>query len=384
MGTNKFILDRFFDHFKWVVKVGLFLVLLLIPATMILVNSAQPNYNEVIVKGNKASEYIFQYDGGNSAQLIIAPIPQNNGNSHDNNPNVEIELWEKTNGNWTFVKNLSPSQVIHFESLERRTYKLVLTNNESFEVRFHIVLAHADLMAIILFLGILSMFGVFIIIAQISIPLYFVFLVITLIWYSEKYPEKVMSPSSESQIKNQQTFTAEDFAVNDKAGFIIALALFFIGVAGNSGGIVIFSIIIAIGTWANMQNRYKLKRRILNLLDRPPYPATHSLDTISDILQADPNKVENMIMTLILDYGYPMEYDKATKQVKVLSQLRKVKEHKPDTDQVISSNQPVQHQTTLEPETQVLDNPEIRYCNNCGVELPKEAIFCHNCGTKNQ
>ncbi|RMG36712.1 MAG: zinc ribbon domain-containing protein [Methanobacteriota archaeon] len=383
MVKNKTALDRFFTHSTWVIKRFLTFVFILTILGVVLYNSSNPVWTSTYLGEGKTSVVIDLNKSGQT-QFLIFPSNSN----HDQYVDFKISLFAEIDGNWTFIKTFPSERVVHIISLDKGTYKLEFENSGVLRTNIEVVVAQADPTFLILFFGALVAFGIFLFLVQLIFPLYFILLVISLLRtpYEEEGVGSITRGTATPTKKGTSLLgiPEEDLTQNDKIGFAIAGLFVTIGLIGYAFPMILFGALIFVGTYTNAQNRSKLRKRFINFVNHPPYPHSYTLKEISFVLGEDIGKLETLVLHMALDLGYPLEYDKESQTVTVMESLTR-----PEIDfqrKITTINSQTEDYAIGEVETveQVEQPAEGVFCVKCGVPLPDGAIFCYNCGSKNQ
>lgn len=391
MTKNKTVLDRFFDHSTWVLKKIVTFAIVLTLIFLVLYNSADPIWTSAYL-GQESTSVTFDLNQSGQTQFLIVPTNSEQG-SDDMYTSLTINLLVNNDGNWSFLQTLKPERVVHILSLDRGTYKLEFENNGDLPTNIEILIAQAEPTLLILFIGAIAAFGLFIGFIQLIFPLYFILLVISLI-RTPVTETSTVTPSTKRGSRKTGMRTSllgipeEDLTQNDKIGFAVAGVLAFIGLVSDFFPLMLFGALIFIGTYSNAQNRFKLRKRFINYANHPPYPHKYSLKEASFVLGEEVEKLEKLVLRLILDLGYPIEYDKASETVTILEDLTKEVVIRMDVQPSVTPPSAIQEEPAAgamnEQDTaEETMNVQSSYCVKCGVTLPEGAKFCFNCGSKN-
>ncbi len=383
MIKNNIVLDRFFNHSTWVIKRFLTFVFIIAILGVVLYNSSDPVWTSTYL-GDKTSSVTIDLNKSGQTQFLI--FATNSAHENDQYTQFTIRLFLKNDGNWTFLQTFPSERVVHILSLDRGTYKLEFENQGNLNTNIEVIASQADPTFLILFFGSLVAFGIFLFFIQMVFPLYFILLVISLLKTPANTWDGVAKPtqravSSQKRKSSLMGISEEDLTQNDKIGFVVAATFFIIGLIGDAFPMIFFGALIFIGTYSNAQNRSKLRKRFINYVNHPPFPHTYTLKEIAFVLGEDVEKLESLVLRLILDLGYPMEYNKEVQTVKVLETLVKPGiEIQPKIRRPISvaEEESLDEEEEQPTETSSTDH----FCVKCGVILPEGARFCYNCGSK--
>ncbi len=401
MKKNKLVLDRFFSHVKWVTKRTTQFVIVIFVLFAIVVGSSNPILHGAQISSNQTHDLYFSVVGSEQTQIGFFAFDPN-----DNDQAIHLALslfvWE--NGTWQlYDTNEIWIQVhIQFLGLERGDYRLQITNLSPTMLEVHLVTAQASPNLLIALVAAIICFTFFWIIIQFALPIYLILLMVSLVKeevvvHTGEEPPKVTEGQQESirptfrpiQSKNNILGVSnDDITTNNKIGLIIASLLLLISFLTSAFPLAFFGGIIMVSIIAEIYSANKLRIRVLNLMNNPPFPHSKPIATVAKLAESTPDKVEKLVKRLILDLGYPLELDMESKTITALEPLGMFLSTVNERVYSRSGYTPPLQNIEIQDEGNQTIFPPVtasstKYCIKCGLPLPLHAVYCYECGTKN-